>query len=77
MRATELLAVHQLTIADIVQLGNDPRFFNVTAIACSSETRDGRCEVSLRSFDGLQGIRLVRTALESLLIVPRAPAPLD
>lgn len=71
MRATELRAVHQLTKADVVQLGNDPRFFNVTAIACSSDARDGRCEVSLRSVDGLQGIRLVRTALEWVLIVPQ------
>jgi hypothetical protein len=71
MRATELRAVDQLTRADIVQLGNDPRFFNVMGVECSPGGRDARCEVTLRSFDGLQGIMLVRSAHESVLIVPR------
>lgn len=74
MRATELRAVNQLTSADIVQLGNDPRFFHVTAFARDSSERDARCTVTLRTLDGSQGVMLVRTACESVLAVPRSGA---
>lgn len=73
MRATELRAVTQLTNADIVQLGNDPRFFNVTAVECASDARDAPCKVTLQSFDGLQQVMLVRAAFESVLVVPSRP----
>lgn len=72
MRATELRAVNQLTSADIVQLGNDPRFFHVDAFERASDERDARCTVTLRAFDGTQGVMMVRTACELVLVVPWA-----
>jgi hypothetical protein len=74
MRATELRAVRTLTNADIVQLGNDPQFFNVVGVERTSDEPDARCEVTLRSFDGVTGVMLVRAGYERLLIVPRPGA---
>lgn len=70
MRATELRAVRKLTSDDVLQLGNDPAFYNVVGIERSSDEPDARCKVALRSFDGLRGVMLVRAGHEQVLIVP-------
>lgn len=70
MRATELRAVRKLTSADVLQLGNDPAFYNVVGIERSSDEPHARCKVTLRSADGLRGVMLVRAGHEQVLIVP-------
>lgn len=72
MRATELRAVHLLTPADIVQVGNDPRFFNVVGVERASDAPDARYRVTLRSLDDSTGVMLVRVGAEDVLAVPRA-----
>lgn len=73
MRATELLAVHLLVDTDILQLGNDPRFYRVMSSERSCVLPDSPFRVRLRSTDGAALATLVRAGREQVLIVPRKP----
>jgi hypothetical protein len=73
MNATELRSIHTLTSADVLQLGNDPRFYRVLGVEGASVQSGGRCKVSLVSTDGLAHVMLVRSSREQVLVVARPP----
>jgi hypothetical protein len=67
MKANALRAVHKLSLADILQLANDPHLYRVLAL---EKMLSGRWKVTLRSLDGAANVMLVRSATDHVFVVP-------
>ncbi|KQT13268.1 hypothetical protein [Ramlibacter sp. Leaf400] len=65
--ANALRTVRKLSVADLLQLTNDPHLYRVTAL---EQLLNGRWKVELRSIDAAASVVLVRSGTDQVFVIP-------